>query len=177
MDNGGRVKPIYAQGFFYVHESGLVDQLIVFDYEDPDRYYAELIKSKEKFAQEIENLWSNMQYYLDQEKVIINGEEALPTVINVDVGFRGRFENPYILFYIVFKGELRKGLNTYENYYEEEAAEYDYTVTWFFPLNAKVVKAEVNASYVLEANGRILFFKVRKGTKIGGREKIVFEIK
>ncbi len=168
--------PLYAMGFFVMHETGLVDQVIIFDYYDPDHYYYELSKKPKELEKEKALLMENMQYYLDQEKVLINGEEAPPQVTHVEIGFRGRPELPYIIFLIEFRGELKKGLNSYVNIYEEETAEYDYMVTWLFPENARVIRAELGVPYNIESGGRSLVFKVKKGTRVGGREAIYFKI-
>ncbi len=169
-------KPLYAHGFFTMHETGLVDQIVVFDYLDESRYYWNLKRDKDKFEREIRMLADNMQYYLDQEKVLINGVEAPPRVVDVEIGFRGKPELPYILFLIEFKGELKKGMNLYENIYEEEIAEYEYIVLWNLPENAKFVKAELGVPYRVEPNGRSIFFRVKPGVKVGGREAIYFRI-
>ncbi|OYT38941.1 MAG: hypothetical protein B6U89_04965 [Desulfurococcales archaeon ex4484_58] len=169
-------QPIYGFGFFYMHRSGLVDQIIIFEYWDPDHYYEEVIRNEDKLRGEIEKLFSNMQYYLDQEKVLINGIDADPRVVSVDIGLKGKPEIAYIVFHIVFKGELKRGVNVYENIYEEEIAEYEYVVYWFFPENVKVLRAEVGVPYYIENDGRTLFFKVKPGTRVGGREAIYFQL-
>ncbi|ABN69539.1 conserved hypothetical protein [Staphylothermus marinus F1] len=171
------ITPLYAHGYFYMHETGLVDQVIVFDYWDPDRYYWKLLSKPMKLEEERMFLANNMQYYLDQEKVLINGVEAPPKVVDVEIGVRGKPEIAYIVFLIEFKGELKEGLNIYENIYEEEEAEYEYIVYWFMPENARIVKAELGVPYRVEPNGRVLFFRVKPGTRVGGREAIYFEVK
>lgn len=166
-------KPIYAQGFFHLRRTGLVDQIIVFDYHDPGRYYYKILKNRKKLDREIELLKNNMQYFLDQEKVLINGVDTSPRVVYTEIGIRGRPELAYILFLIKFKGELVEGLNTYENMYEEEVVDYDYEVYWIFPENTKVIEADLGVPYTIY-NNRVLYFKVPKGTYVGGYERIVF---
>jgi len=168
--------PIYAQGFFYVHRSGLVDHIVIYDYWDPERYYESVLNDPEKYEEEVETLMENMQYFMDREKVLINGKEAPVHVTGVEIGLRGRPELPYIVFLMEFRGELRKGLNIYENYYEEEEVDYGYIVYWFFPENTRVVKAELGVPYYVEADGRVLFFRVKPQTRVGGREAIYFRI-
>lgn len=168
--------PIYGQGFFYVHRSGLVDQLIVFDYWDRSGYYERVLANREEYEAEVESLAENMQYYLDQERVSINGVRARPTVTGVEIGLRGRPELAYIVFTIEFRGEVRPGLNVYENVYEEEEAEYEYAVYWFFPERSRVVSVEVGVPYRVDRSGRVLFFRVKPGTIVGGREAIQFEV-
>ncbi len=160
-----------------MHESGLIDQIVIFDYFDYDGFYWHLVKDHVKLSREIELLSSNMQYFLDKEEVFINGSRTYPRVVSTDLGFRGGPEYPYIVFYIVFRGELRDGVNVYENRYDEEIAEYDYTVSWFLPHNARVLKADFKVPYRVDCDGRVLSFTVFKGTRIGGRELIVFKLK
>lgn len=117
-----------------------------------------------------------MQRFLDQERVLINGKQTYPKVVAVDVGFKGDPSRPYIRFFILFLGELRKGLNIYEDYYEPEVAEYDYDVYWIYPLRARVVKAELGVPYRLLHDGRVLSFSVSKGTRVGGYERVEFEL-
>lgn len=168
--------PLYAHGYFFLHMSGLVDQIIVFDYYDPECVYSKIISSRGQYISEIDRLMRNMQYFLDQETVLINGVETTPTVTSVEIGLRSKPEYAYIVFTIEFRGELKHGLNTYENIYEEEEAEYEYIVYWFFPEKTRIVKAELGVPYRVDASGRVLFFKVKPGTKIGGREAIYFRI-
>ncbi len=168
--------PLYAQGFFHLRADGLVDQIVVFDYYDPGNYYYKLMKDFTKLDKELERLRNNMQYFLDQERVLINGEDTNPRVKHVEIGFRGRKDLAYIMFIINFSGKIFEGINTYENIYEEEEAEYDYTVYWLFPVNAKVIEADVGVKYKVYNEGRILYFKVPKGTRVGGYERIVFEV-
>ncbi|MET1160856.1 MAG: hypothetical protein ABWW65_07840 [Thermoprotei archaeon] len=168
--------PIYGQGFFYMHSNGLVDQVVVFDYWDPDRVYAKILSDRIRLEREIKKLMDNMQYYLDQEEVLINGADASPQVTSVEIGLRGKPELAYVVFLIEFRGELKRGINVYENIYEEETAEYEYIVYWFFPENMRVIKAEVGVPYRIESNGRILFFRVKPGTRVGGREAIYFRV-
>jgi len=168
--------PVFANGFFTVQENGVFNEIILFEYYDPGGYYASLLSDQNRLDEELETLSRNMQFYLDLEKVLINGVESSPTVLNVNIGFRGDPRRPYILFIITFKGRLARGLNTYENYYDEEVAEYDYEVVWLFPAKARVVEADLGVPYKVEAGGRVLRFNVKRGTRVRGFEKILFEI-
>ncbi|WFO75299.1 hypothetical protein J4526_09600 [Desulfurococcaceae archaeon MEX13E-LK6-19] len=169
-------KPIYAQGFFVIHKHGLFNQIIIFDYYDPDNYYYKLLRRKNALAEEKEVLKNNMQYFLDQEKVLINGNESRPIVKDVEIGVRGRPDLAYIIFNIEFYGELTEGVNVYENIYEEEEVEYDYIVQWIIHEKGRFIDAELGVAYELRNNSRLLLFKVPRGTKVGGYEKIVFEL-
>lgn len=175
MNHDG-IRPIYGQGFFYVSRGGGFTQVIVFDYYDPAHYYAEVVSSATRLKDEVEAFRNNMQLYLDQEKVVINGERVRPRVVNVEVGLRGLKRVAYAVFVIEFESQLKSGLNIYENYYEEEYVGYDYAVYWFFPRGSKVIQVDLGVDYNL-INDRILFFKVPKGTCVRGYERIVFEVK
>ncbi|MEM4548253.1 MAG: hypothetical protein QXP94_06035, partial [Thermofilaceae archaeon] len=136
------VEPIHAYGFFSVSESLEVNQIVVYEYIDYNRYYASVAKDIDRLNVELERLAANMQRYLDREEVVINGDRLRPKVVGVNLGFRGDPEEPYLVFFIRFRGRPRKGLNYYENIYEEEVAEYPYEAYWFFPSNAKVEEVE-----------------------------------
>jgi len=169
--------PLYATGFFFVRESGLVEQLVIFNYYDPQGEYRSIVEDEKKLVEEKSLLVRNMQFYLDQEEVIINDERVYPRVVDVEIGFQGDFKYPYILFIIAFRGVFKEGLNIYEDKYEPEVAEYDYRVYWFFPPKARVLTAQLGVPYRLLDKCRILVFEVEKGTKISGYEKIEFEMR
>ncbi|MEM3927178.1 MAG: hypothetical protein QXU13_06345 [Desulfurococcaceae archaeon] len=168
--------PVHGMGLFLLRESGFIEQIVIFDYYDPGRYYKEIVKDPRKLDEEKSTIARNMQFYLDLEKVEINHKPSYPRVLDVEIGFRGNYENPYIMFFIIFHGMLRKGLNIYENWYEEEVTEYDYEVYWIMPPKARILKADLGVPYELLNQGRILKFEVSKNTKIRGYERIEFEI-
>lgn len=159
-----------------MHESGLVDQIVVFDYYDRGKFYWSIAGDRVKLSKEVELLSSNMQYFLNKEEIYINGFRTYPRVVSVDIGFRGKPQYPYVIFHVVFRGELKRGVNIYENHYEEEIAEYDYYVSWFLPHSAKVIKADFRVPYVVDCDGRVISLKTMKGCKVGGHELIVFKI-
>ncbi len=176
MESKPKVEPIHAQGFFIVSRRGDINQIIIYDYYDPEYYYLKLLHRPMDYVEEMNRLAANMQYYLDEEEVLINGEKVRPIVKSVSIEHRGFAEIAYITFIIYFKGKFRKGVNTYENKYEAEVAEYDYEVYWIFPPRSKIVEVEVAAEYEVLGDGNILLFWVRKGDKLSGYEKIAFTI-
>lgn len=170
------LKPIYGLGLFLVRETGLIEQFIEFSYIDPEESYVKIVEDKALLKEEKIQLARNMQKFLDQEEVLINNKRAYPRVIDVEIGFREDYKHPYIVFFIVFTGSFRHGLNIYEDRYEPELVEYNYRVYWVFPLKARVVSADLGVSYTLLNNGRILTFSMSKGSEIRGYERIEFEI-
>ncbi|MEM0002176.1 MAG: hypothetical protein QXS24_06510 [Desulfurococcaceae archaeon] len=171
-----KLTPIYGLGFFFVRELGLIEQIIIFEYHDPLEEYRSIIENKHRLEDEKSMLKRNMQYFLDQETVKINNKQVYPRVIDVELGFKGDYSYPYIMFFIKFIGEFRKGINIYEDTYEPEIAEYDYRVYWFFPSKARVISADLGVPYSLMDHGRILSFIVNKNTRTKGYEKIEFEM-
>ena len=169
------MKPIHAHGFFTVSRNGLFYEIIVFDYYDPEEYYAHLIHKPLDYEKEMARLIQIMQETLDEEYVSINGERIRPKVVGVDLGHRGFSDTPFITFLIYFKGRLRRGENVYENRYEESVAEYDYEVYWFFPPGFKVVEVDFRTDYEVLGSGNLLYVWARKGDKTGGREFIKFK--
>lgn len=170
------VEPMHAIGIFSVSRRLEVYQTIIFEYLDLDRYFTSIIDNFSRLEKELSILAHNMQVFLDKEEIVINGERVRPRVIGVDIGFKGEPEEPYVAYFIFFKGKPVKGMNYYENIYEEEVAEYPFSVYWYFPPSAKII--EVEASGETEIVGdNILIIRVNEGNKISGYEKIVFEIR
>lgn len=165
-----KVTPIFALGNFVMDRLGNVTQYMFFYYYDPDNYYASL--NKDLLNNELENIRENMQNFLDEEKIIINNEEVKAKVINTDI-FLLDITHPVIEFIILFKGKLRKGINVYENMYEEEITEYPYEAIWRLP--GKVV--EVNMKGDITVFNNFLKIRVNKGIKVGGKEVIKFALR
>ena len=170
------VEPAYAQGFFTVSPTGLVYQIVIFDYYDPESYYYSLIEDEEALTTELEFLKDSMQAMLDQERVTINGVRTKPRVIDVDLGFKGSPVRPYLAFFILFKGDFKNGINVYENWYESEEAEYDFDAYWFFPPKAEVLEVEASGAMEIFGARNILVISVKRGERISGYEKIVFRL-
>lgn len=170
------LKPEYALGIFFVRETGLVEQIVVFDYYDENEEYKSIISDRRKLEDEKALLAKNMQSFLDAEEVRINGKPVYPRVIDVDIGFRTSYKYPYITYLIVFHGELKRGVNVYEDTYEPEVAEYNYRVYWIFPSKSRILRADLGVPYTLLDKARVLMFTVTAGTRIRGYERIEFEI-
>ncbi|MGC9105281.1 MAG: hypothetical protein ACP5HQ_02500 [Thermoprotei archaeon] len=163
------VRPIYARGFFSVSIDGQVNQLIVFYYFDPDAYYAGL--SYEELKRENQRLRDNLQYFLDEEKISINGIRVRAKVRYSRIGLIST-NYPFAEFVVDFRGPLLKGENVYENEYEREVAEYPYEAIWVFP--GEVVDFKM-AGRVRKHNN-ILEVLVDPGTETGGVEWIKFRL-
>ncbi|MCX8184825.1 MAG: hypothetical protein RMI56_00590 [Sulfolobales archaeon] len=167
------MKPKYGYGFFSVDSSGEFRQKILFFYWDPDEELYHSVSSLSNKKLEIEAMRKNMQTFLDSEKILINKKNVRAGVAHVEVGFLFSAKRPYVEFLILFKGDVSKGINLYENYYEKERVEYDYRVMWVFPENFRVVRADFGCSYNL-VDSRIIYFDVEKGSEVSGYEFIEF---
>ncbi len=163
------VRPIYARAFFSFSVDGSVDEYLVFYYYDPNAYYASL--DDEGVKREEDVVKENLQTFLDQERITINGEKVRARVTFVKIGLLS-VNYPFIEFVIRFKGRLVKGINTYENEYENEVAEYPYEALWVFP--GEVVSYHLAGE--VRAFGNMLYLKVQPGTTTGGREWIRFRL-
>ena len=170
------IRPIHGQGFFIVSRNGLITQIVRFDYYDPTKYYTQLYHRPLDYQNEIAKFQANMQQSLDEERVYINGKRVYPKVQLVNIEHNGFDDNPYITFIIQFRGKFAKGLNTYENYYEDTITEYDYEVYWVFPERFEVVEVVSSSDYDV-IDRRIVYLWSRRGDKIKGYERIVFKIK
>ncbi len=169
----GMVKPIYASAIFSVSRSGIAYTLI-FDYIDPAGYYREILGDEGLKTEEIERLGSNMQRYLDEEEIIINGSPARAEVVYIDIGFRGGHDKPFILFLILIDAEIRRGVNVYENRYEPEVFEYDYSAYWIFPRSSRIMEVVMSGEIAIKNN--IVIIRGSRGDIASGYEKIRFEV-
>ncbi len=171
------VKPIYAQGFFFVSYN-YIAYYIVYDYDDPLNYYYTVLQNEKLFNEEISKIWANMQSFLDLEVVKINNVRVNPRVVMIDIGFRDSKRRPFIVFAIRFNAPLKKGRNIYENHYEPEIVEYDYVAYWIFPPGSKIIKVDMGKGEELWdiISKNILAIYGFKGKKSGGYEYIEFDL-
>ena len=172
-----QIEPIYGQGLFFVGWN-YIAYYLVFDYHDPLGYYDAILRNEKLFNDEIAKLWANMQSFLDEEEVIVNGVRVHPRVIMIDIGFRGSKRRPYIVFAIRFRAPIKPGRNVYENRYESEVAEYDYVAYWIFPPGSKVLEVDMgagNEEWDVVGKNIVVIYGYR-GKRTGGYERIVFEV-
>ncbi|MGC9148518.1 MAG: hypothetical protein ACP5GI_03645 [Sulfolobales archaeon] len=167
------VRPLFGYSFFTVSKESF-DYYIVFEYEDPLKYYLAIMDNEELYEEEIERLHQNMQNILDQEITKFNDDIIKPKVIFVDIGLKETVDRPYILFRVSTNIRLRPGRNIYENIYEAAIAEYDYVSYWSFPKKTKIEYVEIDGTWEIEDSTLVIY--VKKGSRIRGREKIIFTL-
>lgn len=84
--------------------------IIIFDYLDKGQYYYKLLKrGGEGLSREIATVWENMQRFMDEEIVRVNGERVRPVLHEVYIALRGSPTRPYITFIGSFPAPLRPG--------------------------------------------------------------------
>ncbi len=167
------VVPTSASCYFSVSRSGEFHQFLVYDYYDPNGYYAKLLNKPKKCREELRRLCANMQSFLDQEEVRVNGMRVYPKVVTAYISHRGFIDSPYIAWVITFKGSLKRGLNVFENTSEREIAEYDFEILWQFPRRSRIVGFQISTEAQI-ISGCTLYVIARKGEAVGGYERIEF---
>ncbi len=167
------MKPVFGYCHFTVDRSGQFTEIIIFEYLDEDREFMRILSNSLKLREELIKIKENMQSFIDAEEVKVNEKRVHPRVIKVSAGIAGDPCRPYILFIVRFRGNLKDGLNIYEDSYEEDIAEYDYTVTWVLPPGSRVVEAEFGFKYEVGPDN-VISFRVPKGFSTPGYEKILF---
>ncbi len=168
------VEPIHAYSFFSVSPTGEIHEQLIYEYLDHDGYYAQVFADDDMYQREVSKLWENMQYYLDRERVEINGQRVYSRVSHVDVFPKGPTSVVAAVFIIDFKGEFRIGRNTIETWLDEEDAPYDFEIIWRFPVGSRVVDIDTLLDH--EIRDDIVILWAVEGQHVGGYEKMVFEI-
>ncbi|BEP17761.1 hypothetical protein PYJP_11130 [Pyrofollis japonicus] len=171
------VTPVHGQGFFYVGY-GYIAYYIVFDYVDPLGYYDAVLRDEKLFEEETAKLAYNMQELVDREEVMVNGERVRPRVVLVDIGFRGKKSQVFVVFGLRFRAPIRSGRNVYENRYEAEPIEYNYEAYWVFPPGSRIIEVDMgpgSEDWDIVDNNVVAIYG-RRGGRTGGYEKIVFEL-
>jgi len=169
------LKPINGYGFFVVSQSGVFTHVIIFEYLDKELHYYKLIRNEGRRTEELLMLRDNMQEFLNEEEVLINGERSYMRVEDVEIGFAGSRHLPYIQYIVGFSGNIKKGINVYEDKYSPERTTYRYSVTWLFPPGTEILEVKSDPKPVIK-KGHILYIEVPKGTFLNGYEKIVFRL-
>ncbi|RLF08068.1 MAG: hypothetical protein DRJ64_01765 [Thermoprotei archaeon] len=169
------IEPLSALGIINVTSNLEFYQTIIFEYLDRDRYYYALTENIEKLEEELYRLKVSMQQILNKEEVVINDKRVKPKVLGVDIGFKEEPEEPYLSYFIYFKGKLRRGEeNYYENIYEELTVEYPFVAYWFFSPRFKILRVDASGDIQILGNN-IIIIKVQEGEKISGYERIIFK--
>ena len=166
--------PLNAEADFYVSKNG-ISELLVYNYLDEKNVYQKLCAS-ENYDNEMNRIKDNMQFYLDQDTVLINHEEKRMKLSEVDLKFKdGLPEYPQLNFMILIRCTLKDGNNVIEFDMEDEIAPYDFLIKYHFPHGSKIVEVESLLSFKIIDNNKIIM-TAKKGDRVGGYEKIIFKV-
>jgi hypothetical protein len=125
-------------------------------------------------VEEEARLRSSMQELLRNDRVIVNGRQVAPTVIDVRIEVRGYKRLSSATFHIIIEYDPVEGRNVLEVIYEPTRAEYSYVIDWVVDKCTRIV--EVDTDGLVEVTGRTARVRVRKGEKLRGYESLVFEV-
>ncbi len=168
------VEPVHASSFFSVSKSGEIHEQLNFEYLDMEGYYRKVIRDENLLAVEAEKLAANMQYFLDKERVEINGHRVRSRVDFCDIYLKGDTDVVSVIYLIDFTGKLVVGENIIETWLEEEEAPYDFEILWRFPMGTKIIEVETTMDYDIYDD--IISLWATEGDEVGGYEKIVFKL-
>jgi hypothetical protein len=168
------VEPIHADSFFSVSRTGEIHERLSYEYSDPEGFYRRVVNDDDLLREEIEKTASNMQYYLDKERVEINGQRVRSQVEYADIFLKGKSEVVSVLFLIDFSGKFNNNVNKIETWLEEEEAPYDFEIIWRFPVGTKVVEIDTLLDY--EVYDDIVTLWAFSGQEVGGYERMEFKL-
>ena len=165
--------PLNADADFYIGKNGITE-LLVYNYLDGEYVYKKLCASQ-NYEAEMNRIKDNMQFYLDQDTVMINYKEKRMKLSEVELKFKdGLPEYPQLNFMIIIRCKLHNGKNVIEFYMEDEIAPYDFQITYHFPHGSEIIEVESLLSFKIIDKKIIMIAK--KGDRVGGYEKIVFKV-
>lgn len=168
------VEPLHAESFFSVARSGEIHERLNFEYLDMSNYYRRVLRDESLLREEIEKLVNNMQFFLDKERVEINGEKVRSQVDYCDIYLKGDSDVVSIIYIIDFAGRFTKDENVIETWLEEEEAPYDFEIIWRFPIGTRIVEVETNLEF--DVYDDIISLWAMDGDEVGGYEKLVFTL-
>ncbi len=167
------VVPVHADSFFSVSSTGEIHERLCFEYVDPEGYYRHVLNDEPLFAAEVERLADNMQYFLDRERVEINGVRVRSVVRYCDIFLKGDTDVVGVVYLIDFSGKMAPGHNRIETWLEREDAPYDFEIIWRFPVGTKVVGVTTELEYEVYG-GDLMVLWAFEGDHVGGYEQLEF---
>ncbi len=168
------VEPIHADSFFSVSYSGEIHERLCFEYLDPGGYYRRVVRDDEMLREEAEKLAGNMQHFLNQERVEINGERVRSRVDYTDIFLKGGTEIVAVVYLIDFATGFKARRNKIETWLEEETAPYGFEIIWRFPVGTAIVEIDSQLEY--EIYGDLVTLWAYEGDNVGGYERMVFDL-
>jgi hypothetical protein len=168
------VEPIHADSFFSVSKTGEIHERLCYEYFDPERFYWKVVNDDDLLREEVQKIADNMQYYLDEERVEINGDQVKSQVKYADIFLKGKSDVVAILFLIDFAGQFNDDINRIETWLEEEEAPYDFEIIWRFPAGTELIEIDTLLDY--EIYNDIVTLWAFSGQQVGGYERMEFKL-
>ncbi len=169
------IVPVYGQGFFHISHNTIY-YTIVFDYYDKGGDYVQILRDPRSRREEEKEIKKNMQRLMDEERIVINGRDVRAVVDSALLEPRGHRRLHSVVFHVRMDYTPIEGVNVYENFYEADTAEYDYTVYWIAPPGGEILAIESEGRVYYQANKRIAIIRVSKGTRLSGYEAVSFRL-
>lgn len=171
-DNEDFVEPIHAESFFSVSATGEIHERLCFEYLDLEGFYRQVSQDERLLEKEITKLSTNMQYFLDEERVEINSERVKSIVRYSDVFLKGPTDVVAIVYLIDFAGRFQSGGNKVQTWLEEEVAPYDFEIMWRFPYGTQIVAIDTKLENQVYNDFVVLW--ALEGDQVGGYELMEF---
>ncbi|MFW9845683.1 MAG: hypothetical protein ACFFD6_02960 [Candidatus Thorarchaeota archaeon] len=168
------VEPLHADSLFSVSHSGEIHERLCYEYLDPERYYRRVVHDDDLLRTEVMKLADNMQYFLDKERVEINGQRVRSRVSYADIFLKGASEVVSVVYLIDFATQFEVRKNKIETWLEEEVAPYDFEILWRFPVGTKIIEIDTLLEY--EIYDDIASLWAFEGDSVGGYERMEFEL-
>jgi len=168
------LKPIFAYSSFFISKNGLFSQMLTFEYKEESGNYMYKIETDDNFYQnEINNIWNNMQFFMDQTNTYVNDKNVFPKVVDVEIEFKDEY-TPLFYWIINFKTELNKGFNIYKSEFEKEILDYDAISIYILEPPLKIKRIESSMKFEINEDKNIIKYYGFKGDFIGPEEIIEF---
>jgi hypothetical protein len=173
-NNDVKLIPLYASGYFRVDVWDGITSVIEYVYHDANCYYYGIANNSEEIEREIFILKKNFQNFLDEEEVYVNDEKTKGKCIHVVIS-APTCSPVMIYFYNKIGGKIKRGLNRYMNFYENEESTYPYHFVWWFPEGTSIKKADFCGSNIIVTKN-VIIGRVKPGETLCGEELIEFVI-
>ncbi len=166
-------EPIKASSKTIVTQTQL-NQYISFYYTDPTEIYYSYIRT-DLLEDLIDELTTNMQRFVSQDTVLINGEDIPLGIVDTHIEFhKNKRAEPVNNFSI--KNDIPFNLKVGENVINLEAdvelLEYPISSVWRFPGKVLTVKSPLR----YKISGFNVFLHANATEQIGGKETFIFTI-
>jgi hypothetical protein len=170
-----REKPIFVETYFRITPTR-IHQKLYFYYDDPSKNYFHL-KNTGASEGELEAVQTNLQYWIDQDDLLINNQKVRMIIQSSSLEFQRK--NP-VLPFIIFKISSQlyrlssKEVNEIHLYAKPEKIPYPAISCWKTHIGS--IKSVESKSYnVISYNRTQVTFYLTAGEVIGGDERIYID--